>query len=121
MNKYRLAFYAGIGEDKNGQAIQDLPAKLETIRCYLASVFGGYTEQAASGGWYDGEGRLVKEPSVVFSAVTMGPKGSGSIASQGHKAAQFIATQLNQSAVLFTRQHLLQMSFVEQEQENETA
>jgi len=93
---YALQFIAGIGEDKNGQPLHDLERKLETIREELATTFGGYTEQAASGGWINGQGRLVKEPSVVWTTVTNHAKRE-----RGLNTARFIAAQLNQESVLF--------------------
>lgn len=110
MTNYKLTFYAGIGEDKDGQPIHGLQDKLEDVRCYLASVFGGYTEQAASGGWFNESGRLVKEPSVVFSAVT--PHNISAFA-----AARHIAKALNQSAVLYTEEPVYQAVFVTQDEE----
>lgn len=104
----RYQITVGIEFDKNGQAIQPALSLREFGRM-LVNWFGGYTRIENFGGWADGSGKLVEEKSVTYQIDT-----EDSYTRDGliNGAAEWIATRLNQSAVLVTKQSVVSISFV---------
>jgi len=116
---YRINFYIGIGQDRDGVAITepDLCLALANIRGVVAAEFGGYTETAAQGGWKNDAGELVLEPSIMLSTVT----DRSNVEYRATKLAGYMARQLNQSAVMVTIEPLQTVAFIGQEQRYEQA
>lgn len=119
MNNYRLNFYIGTGEDRDGVTIPE-ETKLQAmvnIRAIVASEFGGYTETQATGGWLNEAGRLIVEPAVMLSAVIASeePIRSDKLEIRAQSIARYMARMLNQSAVMYTMEPLQAVSFVSQE------
>lgn len=60
---YRIT--VGVGRDADGEPVRFVEEKLQTVKPYLARVFGGFTLYRATGGWMNG-GEYVEELSLVF-------------------------------------------------------
>ena len=100
----RITITAGIGEDRNGNAMSDesVAEMLATIRARLAATFGGYTETDAMGGWINESGRLVVEPSKRWILLTdANAKDADELADA---AARVIGRGLRQAAVVIERE-----------------
>jgi hypothetical protein len=99
MNR-RITITAGIGEDRHGDAIGEpaLSLALSTIRGKLAATFGGFTETEATGGWIDGNGRMVMEDSRRWIVLTESSETTSD--EEAIAAARMVQLALNQQAVM---------------------
>lgn len=94
----RLTITAGTGEDRHGSTIAPhaLARALATIRGELATLFGGFTETQAIGGWVNPEGRMVMEPSARWIAL------ADTITEEtARRVALEVGRVLNQAAVVW--------------------
>ena len=90
----KITIIAGTGYDKDGRSISDgaRTDALIRIRNKLAAMFGGFSERAQYGGWYDGTG-VVMEPGRAWTIFADDDAASPEI------AATFVRNALNQESV----------------------
>ncbi len=66
----RVSYHVGTGFNSHGNQLTDLDARFKSARMGLAGLFGGFTEVSGTGGWIDGKGILVLEPSTTYAVYT---------------------------------------------------
>lgn len=68
---YRIAFGIGVGEDRNGDPLDDLEARTAHALRVVADAFGGVIATRGQGAWLDPEsGRLITEDGLILTADT---------------------------------------------------
>ena len=93
----RVEFTFDIGEDKDGQPIDNLDLKLERIQTQLAKAFGGFTRTDTVGGWINPTGRLVLERGCVIHVYA-----KDELVQYAGQIASDIRRVLNQATVLLS-------------------
>ncbi len=68
--KHKVTFAIGQRFDRVGVEIFSLGLKKNLARNKTAELFGGYSELTAEGGWVNGKGILITEPSMLLVVYT---------------------------------------------------
>lgn len=77
--------------------------KLAQLEAYIAKATGGFTRYEVTGGWVDGDGKLVTEPALVWELVVLTtPKEAARTIYAAKAFASSVRAVLGQSEVLIT-------------------
>ena len=109
-NLVEVTITAGIGNDKNGNALhpQVVALALSWAKMNLCNIAGGVTVHEAVGGWVNpATGEVVSEHSRVFVVLTVAEK----VDALKVAAAQ-LRDQLSQSCVAFVVRPVSEISFI---------
>lgn len=110
---FRICITVGTGVDANGVALSDFVVArgVQRARETLAATFGGYTETATAGGWWDGR-QLVEETGRRWIVlVTDGEEAE--VEAKAREAAATIAGYFAQACAALEVERVACVAFVE--------
>lgn len=74
MQKVKIIFTIGVGQDTNGNELSSATCKELQTKTFqtIATLYGGYTAKETIGGWVN-EGKLIEEKSLQIEVLTETP------------------------------------------------
>lgn len=104
----KVTFAIGQGFDKDQKPIEHLAEKMDGVLLIAAKMFGGYSANVIMGGWFNAQGVLVTEPSLIVTVYTELPL------VVARTFAEESAKLFNQESVLMTVETVDGTEFVRQ-------